>query len=84
MSLASRRSIIPPGPEARDGPRLADAHDGFVVSPVHILQSGLHVLAEEGGEPQIEKYPGWFRLGFPLLASSMLWAAILWSVGLFG
>lgn len=55
-------------------PRLAGQHDSYVASPVHGLQAGLAVF-EGVVEPAAEaRYPGWFRLGFPIAASAVLWA----------
>jgi hypothetical protein len=67
--------------------RLAADHDAFVASPVHRLQSELSAFAT-GGEiaemPVVEHYPGWFRLGFPVAASGLLWFMILRVVGVVG
>ena len=66
--------------------RLADDQAVPMPSPVHRLQAGLAQLTSpEEASPEQERvdtlYPGWFRLAFPLAASAVLWAAILWSVG---
>jgi hypothetical protein len=71
--------------------RLADDQAAPSPSPVHRLQAELAQLTEPvlaPGEVGAEGlgeglYPGWFRLAFPLVSSAMLWAAILWGVGIF-
>jgi hypothetical protein len=62
-------------------PRLAGKHDAYVASPVHGLQAGLSVFEAAVEAPAEPRYPGWFRLGFPVVISGALWAAILWAVG---
>jgi len=63
-----------PAPPAR----LADEQAVPAPSPVHQLQAGLAQLTAPP-EPEAEPlFPGWFRLGFPLVSSVLLWAAILW------
>jgi hypothetical protein len=84
MPLAKFRFIPAPEPENRAAPRLAGEEDAFVASPVHALQSGLAVLEQSRTDLREDRYPGWFRLGFPLVSSALLWSAILWSVGLIG
>ncbi|MDF8335256.1 hypothetical protein [Novosphingobium cyanobacteriorum] len=84
MPLAKFRYIPAPEPENRAAPRLAGDEDTFVASPVHALQSGLAVLEQSQSELRADRYPGWFRLGFPLVSSVLLWGGILWSVGLIG
>lgn len=70
-----------PDIETQRAARLAGAGDRPVHSPVHRLQSELAVF--EAPERQAHHYPGWFRLAFPVASSAVLWAAILWGVGLF-
>lgn len=82
MPLARFRHIPAPEPENHAAPRLADDGDLFVASPVHHLQSGLSVFEDLEHPLADDRYPGWFRLGFPLAASAALWGAILWGVGL--
>jgi hypothetical protein len=53
-------------------------------SPVHRLQADLAQLTTVGDVRADDTYPGWLRLGFPLAASLLLWAAILRGSGLFG
>lgn len=77
MPLAKFRYVPAPEPEKRSAPRLADQEDPFVASPVHALVSGLTILEDSENEPDEFRYPGWFRLGFPLASSALLWAAIL-------
>lgn len=84
MPLAKFRFDPVPVPKSRAAPRLAGDTDAFVASPVHRLRSGLAVLEDLEFEARADRYPGWFRIGFPLTSSALLWAAILWSVGLFG
>ena len=67
--------------DPRDGPRLAVDHDGFIASPVHAMHENLLAYAHEQPPAVVKLYPGWFRLGFPLVASAGLWAGILWAVG---
>ena len=64
--------------------RLAGDCDPFVASPVHRLQSDLSAFVGAGQEPVVERYPGWFRLGFPIAASSLLWIVILRLASLVG
>lgn len=64
--------------------RLADELAVPAPSPVHQLQAGLIQLTAPP-EPVAEQlYPGWFRLGFPILSSALLWAVILWGTGQLG
>ena len=63
--------------------RLADAEAVPAPSPVHRLQAGLAQLTTPEATPVAGLYPGWFRLTFPLATSAILWAAILWGVGVF-
>jgi hypothetical protein len=61
-------------------PRLADDLAAPAASPVHRLQAELVQLTRQV-EPSAEMlYPGWFRLGFPIISSALLWAAILWGL----
>jgi hypothetical protein len=55
-----------------------------VASPVHRLQSELSASVALGDMPAPERYPGWFSLGFPVVASGALWFVILRMTGLFG
>jgi hypothetical protein len=64
--------------------RLAGDRDPFVASPVHRLQSDLSAFVGAGEQPVVERYSGWFRLGFPVAASSLLWIVILRLTGLVG
>lgn len=82
MPLAKYRYVPAPEPETRAAPRLAGEADRFVASPVHRLQSGLAVLEELEQRADDDRYPGWFRLAFPIVSSAALWAAILWAAGL--
>ncbi|WP_298189274.1 hypothetical protein [Novosphingobium sp.] len=70
-------------PSAAPTARLADDLAVPAPSPVHKLQAGLVHLTTPAA-PQAEPlYPGWFRLGFPLGASVLLWAGILWGASRF-
>jgi hypothetical protein len=95
MKLAKFQPETFPGPrdsaelalESSVSARLAVDHDAFVASPVHRLQSELSAFAAGGEMAEtavVEKYPGWFRLGFPVAASGLLWFAIVRLVGLVG
>lgn len=84
MPLAKYRYVPAPEPELRAAPWLASEADRAVASPVHLLQSGLAAFAEAGQQAKDDRYPGWFRLGFPLVSSAFLWSLILWGAGLFG
>ncbi len=64
--------------------RLAADDDAFVASPVHRLQSELSVFASGAELPAGDRYPGWFRLGFPVAASGLLWFGILRLTGVVG
>ncbi len=68
--------------DGRASARLAAEHDAFVASPVHRLQSELSAFAVAGEMPVPDRYPGWFRLGFPIAASGVLWFLILQAIGL--
>jgi hypothetical protein len=60
--------------------RLADDLAVPAASPVHRLQAELVQFTRQV-EPAAEPlYPGWFRLGFPVASSVLLWAAILWGL----
>lgn len=63
--------------------RLADELAFPARSPVHKLQAELLKLTTPEQVPDEELYPGWFRLGFPLASSALLWAAILWGASRF-
>ena len=63
--------------------RLADDRAVPTPSPVHRLHANLAQLTSAEQAPVEGLYPGWFRLAFPLSASALLWAAILWGVGVF-
>jgi hypothetical protein len=80
-----RLSAAAPEPSGEAGrPTVARIADELAVptpSPVHRLQAGLAQLTTSEEVPQEQLYPGWFRLIFPLAASLMLWAAILWGIG---
>lgn len=67
------------GRSSRDGPREARAMDVPVHSPVHALQHEILRAHEDGpvGDSRVDKAPGWVRLGFPAIASLMLWAVII-------
>ncbi|WP_226017751.1 hypothetical protein [Novosphingobium sp. FKTRR1] len=73
---------LPPAADLDEhaAPRLAGQHDAYVESPVHGLQAGLAVFEAVAAAPNEHRYPGWFRLGFPLVASSALWALIFAAV----
>jgi len=58
--------------------RLADELAIPAPSPVHQLQAELAQLTLPPDPAPEPGYPGWFRLGFPLACSVLLWAAILW------
>lgn len=70
--------------DLRSSARLAADFDAFVASPVHRLQSELSAFAAAGEVPVPDRYPGWFRLGFPIAASGVLWFMILRLIGLVG
>lgn len=82
MPLAKRRLVPEKAEKKADPLRVAGDQDSFVESPVHRLQSGLSVFEQDDAAVHVDRYPGWFRVGFPLLASAGLWAAILWSIKL--
>lgn len=63
--------------------RLADDLAVPAPSPVHRLQADLAQLTTPEAEIADRLYPGWFRLIFPLSASVMLWAVILWGFAAF-
>ncbi len=63
--------------------RLADDLAVPAPSPVHRLQADLAQLTTPEAVAADRLYPGWFRLIFPLSASAMLWAVILWGVAVF-
>lgn len=85
-TVASRDTPNASGERARDAkkPAVARLADDFAVpaaSPVHRLQANLAQLTAPA-DPRAEGlYPGWFRIGFPLGASALLWAAIIWGLG---
>lgn len=64
--------------EPRPRPRAAGEHDAPVGSPVHALYATLDAELSELPEPYVPHYPGWFRLGFPIVSSIALWGAIAW------
>ncbi|MFM9936646.1 MAG: hypothetical protein ACKVOL_10675 [Novosphingobium sp.] len=64
--------------------RLADDLAVPAPSPVHRLQDSLAQLIMPEEVPADVLYPGWFRLAFPIASSLLLWAGILWGVGIFG
>ena len=81
---ATPRSFDPEGEAARVA-RLAGEGDVAVVSPVHRLQHELSIFesADQSGVRAVrppDLYPGWFRVGFPVGISAMLWAAIIWGI----
>lgn len=83
---ATERFFDPEGEAARVA-RLAGEGDVAVVSPVHRLQHELAIFeqgAAMAGGAQVARrpdlYPGWFRVGFPIGASALLWAAIAWGI----
>jgi hypothetical protein len=93
MPLPTVRLPVHPDPALDENPakpvaRLASPEDMPAFSPVHRLQSELARFEEApvplAITPPPPLYPGWFRLGFPLVASALLWVAILWGVGLIG
>lgn len=67
---------VSPLPQAR----LADELAVPAPSPVHQLQAELAQLTLPPDRVPEPGYPGWFRLGFPLASSVLLWAVILWGV----
>lgn len=67
-------------PGASPAARLADELAVPAPSPVHQLQAELAQLTAPADSVAEPLYPGWFRLGFPLVVSALLWAAILWGV----
>ena len=83
MPAAKRKVLVEPGSRGVGRPRAADPTDAPVASPVHRLQSDLLAVGAIREEAQ-SLYPGWFRLGFPVAASSVLWAIIAWSCGWLG
>lgn len=60
--------------------RLADEQAIPAPSPVHRMQAELAQLTQPQEQPVEAVYPGWFRIGFPLASSVLLWMAILWGV----
>lgn len=82
MPLARYRYVPDDPYENGYRPRLAGEADRHVESPVHRLQQGLAVLEDLTPDRAEERYPGWFRLAFPLSVSALMWAGILWGVGL--
>lgn len=61
--------------------RLADDSAVPAASPVHRLQADLAQLTTPADARAEGLYPGWFRISFPLGASALLWAAIIWGFG---
>ena len=61
--------------------RLADDSAIPAASPVHRLQADLAQRTAPLDARAEGRYPGWFRIGFPLGASVLLWAAIIWGLG---
>lgn len=61
--------------------RLADVSAVPAASPVHRLQADLAQLTAPLDARAEGLYPGWFRVSFPLGASVLLWAAIIWGLG---
>lgn len=69
-----------PFPQAR----LADELAIPAPSPVHQLQAELVQLTRTPEPAPEPSYPGWFRLGFPITVSVVMWAAILWGASRLG
>ncbi len=83
---------LPPGATRAEGeqargastPAVARIADDFAVpaaSPVHRLQAELAQLTTPADARAEGLYPGWFRIGFPLGASPLLWTVIIWGLG---
>jgi len=82
MSAASEAA----GPPLRPGLREARHVDAPVESPVHALQHEIqraHEAAEES-DSRVGKSPGWVRLGFPVVASMVLWTVIIGFIRMLG
>lgn len=79
--ISMDRSTTPEAadPSSFDGPREALSVDTPVHSPVHALQHELLRAHRDAStsDSRGEKAPGWVRLGFPILASSILWIVII-------
>ena len=69
------------------GPRAANHVDSPIASPVHMLQDKLQRLDDpnDGGESayayNVNKAPPWVRMALPVSLSIVLWAGILYAVG---
>ncbi|NML93223.1 hypothetical protein [Novosphingobium olei] len=81
----SPERYLDPAGEAARVARLAGDGDVPIVSPVHRLQHELSMF--ERGEVAAAaaadgeyRYPGWFRVAFPVGASAVLWSAIIWGI----
>lgn len=77
------RNDASPVVAARPRPRVAGEDDVAIGSPVHALHAALGSGLAGGAElpePYVPHYPGWFRLGFPVVSSIVLWGAIGWVV----
>lgn len=84
MPAVHSRPASLPGHQPDTVLRVAGAADAPIPSPVHRLQADLWSLEGAPCDAVEPKYPGWVRLGFPVIASIALWTAILWGAGLFG
>lgn len=74
------------GSPLRHGLREARHVDSPVQSPVHALQHEIqraHVAAAESDSRE-GKSPGWVRLGFPVVASIVLWTVIIGFIRMLG
>jgi hypothetical protein len=81
MPLRKFRYLPDSTPDPRGLPRLAASDDAFVASPVHRMQQNLWAFADDPPQPEVQLYPGWLRLAFPLIASGALWVMIFWALG---
>jgi hypothetical protein len=84
MPQRKYRHFPKPEGEARNQPRPAGEHDGFVASPVHRMHQNLWAFAESPTEIRdsaVTLYPVWLRLILPLVCSGALWVLIFWVLG---
>ncbi|MBX9885056.1 MAG: hypothetical protein K2X68_08795 [Novosphingobium sp.] len=76
---AAPRALHTPAPSS-PAARLADELAVPAPSPVHRLQADLAQLTAPADLPADQLYPGWFRLGFPIASSALLWSVLLWGI----
>ena len=74
------------GHPSRHGLREARHVDAPVQSPVHALQHEIQRAHEAVAESDSRegKSPGWVRLGFPVVASMLLWTVIIGFIRMLG